>query len=171
MIAAVFGLFGLLSNMWNAVAPFFFEGIMSAMTGDLGGEVEEAVQVTVEITRAWRNWTVAIGLVGVLVSGMLFVGGVLLLMRRAASAQLLKYWAMVRMAMVLVAAYIGYLVQQQTFEAMNMQAQMADLPQGFLGAATMIGIGFTVAFGWALPVIMLVWFARPSIKDEVEGWM
>ena len=56
-----------------------------------------------EITRAWRSWTVGLGLIGALVSGLLFVGGILLLMRRAVSLQLLRVWALVRMVMVLVA--------------------------------------------------------------------
>jgi hypothetical protein len=173
VIALVFGAAGMLNNLIGALSPFLLEAFTSALAGEIGGEAEETVHMTMEITRAWRGWTVGLGLVGVVVSGLLLIGGIQLLMRRAASVQLLKTWAMVRMLMVVVAAGIGWRVQQQTFEALRgaMGAEMDQVPAGLLGATAMFGTVFSLLFGWALPLFFLFWFARQAIKDEVEGWM
>jgi len=173
IVAIVFGAAGFLGNLWATAAPFVMDQIMSSMTGEIGGEAEETFHATMEITRAWMSWAVGFGLVSVLVSGLLLVGGILLLMRRAASLQLLRTWAMVRMVMVVVGAVVGLRIQQQTFEMMRstMGAELDQIPAGFLGAAAMFGTVISLLFGWALPVFFLIWFARQAIKDEVEGWM
>jgi hypothetical protein len=33
-----------------------------------------------------------------------------------------------------------------------------------------VGSCFAIAFGWALPVFMLIWFSRSKIRSEVRGW-
>jgi len=173
VLALVFGLAGLLSNLLGAVVPIFLEGFVSSLTGELSGEAEETVRATMEVTRIWRSWTIGLGLIGALVSGLLFVGGILLLMQRAVSLQLLKVWALARMVMVVVAAFVGFRVQQQTFEALRstMGAEMDQIPAGFLGVTAMFGTVFSLLFGWALPVFFLIWFARQVVKDEIDGWM
>jgi len=173
IVAIVFGAAGFLGNLWATAAPFVMDQIMSSMTGQMGGEAEETFRATMEITRAWRSWSVVFGLAGVVVSGLLLVGGIQLLMRRAAALQLLRAWALVRMVMVVVGAYVAFRIQQQTFGALRstMGAEMDQVPAGLLGATAMFGTVFSLLFGWALPVFFLIWFARQAIKDEVAGWM
>jgi len=173
IIALVFGLAGFLSNMWGIATPFFLEGLMSSMAGELGGEAEETVRATWEITRAWSNWLIGFGLLAVVVSGLLLVGGIMLLRRRAAAVPLLKLWAGVRMVTAIVGAYVGLQIQRQTFAALEqtMGAEMDQVPAGLLGATATFGTIFSVLFGWALPVIVLIWFSRQAIKDEVNDWM
>jgi hypothetical protein len=173
IVALVFGVAGFLGNLWGTVATSVAEGLVSSMTGQLSGQEEEVVGVVFEITRSWRVWTIGVALIGALVSAMLLVGGILLLLRRAAAAPLLKLWAVARMVMVIVGGYVGLQVQRETMAAMHelMGAEMGQIPPGLVAATTAFGMMFGIVFGWALPVFVLVWFARQKIKDEVDGWM
>jgi len=172
IVAGVFGFMGFFSNMMGAISPLFMQGLMPSIAGEMSGEAEETVRATMEITRAWSTWSIGFGLVGVIVSGMLLVGGIMLLLRRATAVPLLKAWALARIVTAIVGAYIGLVIQRQVFDVLrsSMGAEMDQVPAGLLGAATTFGMIFGVAFGCALPVIVLVWFARQKIKDEVRGW-
>ncbi len=173
IVALVFGVAGFLGNLWGTVATSVAEGLVSSLTGELSGQEEDVVRVVFEITRSWRLWTVGVALIGALVSGLLLVGGILLLLRRAAAASLLKLWAVVRMVMVIVGGYVGLQVQREIMAAMHdlLGAEMDQIPQGLVAATTAFGMMFGIMFGWALPVFVLIWFARQKIKDEVDGWM
>jgi len=173
IIAGVFGLLGFFSNMLGAISPLIMRGLMPSIAGEMSGEAEETVRATMEITRTWSSWSIGFGLIGVIVSGMLLVGGIMLLMRRAAAVPLLKAWAVARIVTAIVGAYVGLVIQRQVFEALRstMGAEMNHVPAGLIGAATAFGTIYGVVFGCALPVIVLIWFARQKVKDEVDAWM
>lgn len=173
IIALIFGGFGLISNLFGAVSPFLFEGIMTSLAGNLPGEAQESMQASMEVARAWRTWSVGFALVSVLVSAMLLVGGILLMMRRASAAQLLKLWSVARIFTAVVGAYVAFRIQQATFAAMrgSIAEEMDQVPETFIAAFAMFSNVFSLLFGCALPVFMLIWFARQAIKDEVACWI
>jgi hypothetical protein len=173
LVAALFGLAGFLNNLLSVASPFFMEWFMRRLPGELSAEAEEGVRAATEIMGAFRGWTIGFGLVSAVVSALLLVGGIMLLFRRAAAARLLRSWAIVRMVMVALGAIVSWRIQQYTFAALNetLGAEMDQVPTGLIAVTTGVGMTFGIIFGWALPVIVLIWFARQKIKDEVDGWV
>ncbi len=75
------------------------------------------------------------------------------------------------MVVVVVNAIVGVLIQQEFLQ--EMQAQDPNLAvigttamQGFAA----VGVVFALLWGLALPVFMLIWFARRTIKEQVAQW-
>jgi hypothetical protein len=172
LVAALFGLAGFLNNLLSVASPFFMEWFLAGMPGELSGEAQEGIRAAREIMGAFRGWTVGFGLVSAVVSAVLLIGGIMLLLRRADAARLLRAWAIVRMIMVTFGAIVSWRIQQYTFATLHetLGAEMDQVPAGLIAVTTGFGMTVGIIFGWALPVIVLIWFARQKIKDEVEGW-
>ena len=107
---------------------------------------------------------------GLVIAVLLLMGGIGLVRRRRWGVTACLTWAVVKMVYVVANAFIGYLVNQAQFEAMQSDPNLQNLPMGFFPAMGAVGSCFGIAWGWILPIFMLIWLTRPGIRAEVREW-
>jgi hypothetical protein len=95
--------------------------------------------------------------VGAAVTALLLAGGVLLYKRRPASRTLLLTYSTLTIAQVLVGLVCIFLLDT------------SGLPTA-MQIPFWIGSVVSIPLGTAYPLFLIVWFFRPKIRDEVEGW-
>jgi hypothetical protein len=61
-------------------------------------------------------------------------------------------------------------MMRSQFAAMHSQPGVPAPPKGMMETMAVIGALFAMAWGSALPVFMLIWFSRPSIRRETADW-
>lgn len=165
IIALAFGVLGVLSNVLGAVGPFVSRALMAGSRG--------AQNEMFAVQEKYMLWTVVQCTVGALLSAFLGMGGVLLLRRRPASRGLLLIWAGLKAAFVVVATAGALMIQHEQLVAMQSSPSGVGNP-AFAGpmilAMAIFGGVFALAWGWALPAFILVWFNRATIDAEVKLW-
>ncbi|MEX0652743.1 MAG: hypothetical protein WD534_17245 [Phycisphaeraceae bacterium] len=166
IIAIIFGSLGALGALWGAAAPFLMEWLFDAM-----GLQQAEVQAQLEIMRSLLWWSVSFSLVSLLLALLLLMAGVQLIRRRRQAGALCWWWAVLKMALVVGGVALGYVAQQQQMELMTAQQQSHQQMAGAVSEAmALFNIAIGLAWGWALPVFMLIWFSRRSVKADVASW-
>lgn len=96
-------------------------------------------------------------------------GGIALLCRKRWSALNLRIWAVVKIIAGAVYAVIEVDVQMRTMNAV-LQSTASGPPMAMTVPMSIFGavIGFII--GAALPIFVLVWLARPSIRADCGKW-
>jgi hypothetical protein len=168
IIGIVVGGLGLMGGLWGAIAPFFLKFMASY--------VPETERATLDVAQRWRGWTIPLSLVSGAVAVALLLAGIALLRRRARARQMCLTWAVAKMLLVLFSTVVGYRIAQQTVELTAQQSTSAPgmtpvVARQFAEVGTMVGLGFGLVWGWALPVFLLIWFGRGRIRDEVARWV
>ncbi len=167
VISIVFGVLSGLSNAVQVISPLFME----AMQAGMPPEVRDQMRAQTAVTRQWFPVTISIA-AGQLALGILLLAcGVLILARRRSGPSLTIWWAVLKIVLVAVSAYVGRLVQADMTKAMQASGQFPGgwfgMTAGLFGA---VGIMMVLVTGWAWPVFVLVWFSRPTIRREVSLW-
>lgn len=168
-IAIVFGSGGILIGLWGAAAPLgmrLFEWAMAQ------SQPSAVVELQVDAMQAWLPWTVVSSLVAVAIAILLLLGGIRLTKRRCSSMRLLKFWAVMKIPVVVIVTIAGIFVEERQFEIMSQTSGGIPMPLGggFFDLMIVVGLVFGLAWGWALPVFLLIWLTRGKIKNEVAGW-
>lgn len=165
VIAVIFGSLGALGGcMGSVMMP-----LMPKLNEMLSEVVPKGRSTGLEAFDEVGPWLSALSLVSILIALLLLVGGIGLLRRRPRSAGVCRTWAVVKMLFVVVNAYVGMIVQVRNFEAMQADPNMPM----FSGFADIMGVMvfiFTLLWGWALPIFLLIWLARRSVRDEIATW-
>ncbi len=162
VIAIVLGAGGVLSNLVGAAMPFIIDLLGEAMSG-LG-------DATLEVAKEQMAWTVASSLLSVLVAAVLLAAGIGLVKRRAWSLRLARGWAVVRCVFVVIGAGMAYKMGEAQFEAMAGQSGLGSLPEWFVELLVPLAVVISLAWGWAFPVLILIWLGRAKIKAETGLW-
>lgn len=125
----------------------------------------------------WTFVTAVLNLVSLGVSVWLLVAGIRLLKRKVVSVRLHKGWAWTRIAVALVEAAVGGIVQAITVSSM-MQSMGASggagaPPPGM--APAVMGFGFlilivTLLFSLTYPIVVLGVLSRPWAQQEIGRW-
>jgi hypothetical protein len=162
IIAIVFGSIGILWSLYNASVPW----MMSSWTVYTPGTTTFDPLAAM---RHWAPWMSVVHGIGVPVAGMLLAGGIGLLLRRTWSATVLVAWAIVKIPVAVAVTFVSVCVQQEQMSG------MAGQPGGAVGVAFINGFAWffailTLAWYWALPVFMLIWFAHAVVRQGVESW-
>jgi hypothetical protein len=89
--------------------------------------------------------------------------------RRQAGARLMRRWAALKIAVALVSGAVGLGVGLGQVEAMR-AAGPGSMPAGVHPAMTLFSVVGGVLWLWALPVFVLIWLNRSTIRAEVAGW-
>ena len=84
--------------------------------------------------------------------------------RRARAINTLKIWAALRIPLVVASGALGLVTQNALSEVLD----APSVPFAEVMAATRAVFG--LLFGCALPVFVLVWFARERVKTEIRRW-
>ena len=168
-IAIVFGSGGILVGLWGAAAPLgmrLFEWAMEQ------SQPSAVVELQVDAMQAWLPWTVVSSLLATAIAMLLLLGGIRLTKRRRSSMRLLKFWAAMKIPVVVIVTVAGILAQERQFEIMSQSSGGIPTPfgGGFADLMMVMGLVFGLAWGWALPVFLLIWLTRGKIKNEVAGW-
>jgi hypothetical protein len=163
IIAIVLGTLGILGGCWASIAYPVMEVILRAAPKEAAAGLEFA--------REWRTWTLTLGVGSGILAVLLLIAGIGLCRRRRWAISMTWWWAILKMLFVLMSMAMAVTMQQAQFTAIGGQGGgPAALPPGFnmlMGAVT---AGFSLIWGWALPVFMIVWLSRGTIKREIAAW-
>ncbi len=166
VIAIVYGALATLSHGCGLMSSLMAEQWQRMMP-----QPEQAAEAQIDLTRRWLWFSVPNSLLLVALAVMLIVVGAGLARRRARAVVLAKVWAVVKMIVALGAAIFTYLVMQ---ESLGLQQEVdpnaTALPPGVVEVMAPLTAVLTLLWGWLLPIFLLIWFARPSIREEVSGW-
>ncbi len=107
-----------------------------------------------------------------LLSILLVIGGGGLTTRKYWSVGALKWWAILRIVLAFVSSIIGFVYIEKTIRDLNDQfaQQSITMPPTFTNSLMIMSIilGFLITLIW--PVFLLIWFARSSVRREIESW-
>ncbi len=159
IIAIVLGAGGILGGVWGAASPWLMSSLSWAM---LPGQAESL--------QAWLPWTVSSSLAAAAVAILLLLGGIKLVKRNPAAPGLLRVWAILKLPMAVCLTIVGIIVQREQFDVVQGSTTAMPMGSAFFDALTVFGVVVSVVWYGALPVFMLIWFARKKSKAEVAGW-
>ncbi|MGQ9651521.1 MAG: hypothetical protein ACUVXJ_15550 [Phycisphaerae bacterium] len=159
ILGIVLGSLGLLGGIWGAVAPFVMKTFFQNMAVDPNMSY---------FSEQWTQWTIISSGVSIAVAIVLIVAGAGMLKRTTWSPRVARIWAVIKMVVVVVNLVVAFQIQQSTMQTM---AQTG-------GPGTVIDVSFLtipaifvgLIWGWALPVFLLIWFSRASMKEQVSKW-
>ena len=155
IIYASLGLFGAFCGLaYPWILPWYVDVLRSFGTSEQ--EVQE-----IEASMPPVDWTVLTSVVGLALVILLFVGAVKLLRRQAPGARLCALWSWMIIPWTIIATVITLVFHFNT-----------PVPSGGPGQqiGTAILTVITAVLGLVLPVFMVIWFARPTIKSQVAQW-
>jgi len=158
ILAIVFGVLGILTG----VCTTFSAQILQAFFGMLPSTPEGQEAMAAVKESAWTNYI--FGPISVALAVMLLIAGIRLTRRLKSGVDLSVKWAIAKLAYALISGGIGVAQMMGTSHSDDEAVQAAAQTGGIIGGC--IGIVWVCA----LPVFMLIWFNRQSIKDEVAGW-
>ena len=161
-ISIIIGVLGALAGLWGAAAPF----VIHSFAGKLHNQTFPGM----ETADAWRVWTALLALVAVGLAVLLLVAGIGLVRRRRPAARTATVWAILRMVLVVVQAGVSYQLAQQQFAEMQRDPNLRAMAAGFSGIVGTFTVVAILLWGWALPLFLLIWFHRRTIKTEVSTW-
>lgn len=159
ILAIVLGSLGLLGGIWGAVSPLVMKTLFQNMAVDPDMPY---------FSEKWTQWTIMSSVVSGAVAVVLIVAGAGMLKRTAWSPRVARIWAVIKMVFVIVNVVLAFQIQQSTMET---TAQTGG-PRTVVNVSflTIPGIFVGLVWGWALPVFLLIWFGRASIKEQVSKW-
>jgi len=161
IIAIVFGALGSLSNAMSGVGMLAMSWA-TAMPGAGGAAVKSML--------AYRPWMMANAAAGAALALVLLIGGIGMSSRYRWSIPLLRIWALLKLLLVPAGAALSYIMGQAQLQAIQQDPTLASSPGaslGMMGAASSVGIVLSLAWGWALPIFMLVWLSRRRVRAAV----
>ncbi len=197
VVAIVFGVFGALSQSVKVIQTSFMMAMpMSEIyanstpkTGDPKQDkmMEEMMQGQAEMMKSIQDASpmlITVSSILALIAILLFVGGILLCMRKRIASPFLQTWAVLKIIVGGVGIWIGY---KMTGSMMGGYGQMMNSitssagpgASGVTDFGRVMGIFanvmFFLSFAWllALPVFFLVWFNREIVKEDMKngiGW-
>ena len=155
IIYASLGLFGTFCGL-----AFLFILLSYADWLESFGIPEQEVQ-EMQASMSPVSWTVPASVVGLALASLLFVGAVRLLRRQASGARLCALWSWIIIPWTIIATVITLVFHFNTPVPSSGPAQQ-------IGAAIVTVIGTVI--GLVLPVFMVIWFSRVTIKSQVAQW-
>lgn len=163
VIAIVLASLGILGACWGIAASLLLD---AAFPGSFLFGVGAPVT-----TAAWQVWLALSQAATGIVAGLLLAAGIGLVRRRRWGVRASCCWAILKMIVVVLWTAVSYGAQQAQFRQTALSNPgMPVPPTGLVTIAMLVGVGFTILWGWALPVFMLIWFSRGRIKNEVAEW-
>lgn len=158
IICIVLGAGGVFVNLFGLLSYT----VLSAKMG--------ALQPAPHVLEEMKVSGVLTSLLNVLVAVLLLVAGIGMAQRRRWSVALARVWAVVRILAVVVGMAFAMVLQTRQFAAMPAQvAGPFNMPK-FSNAVIVLGMVFGLLWGWALPVFVLIWLNRGTIRQQTEGW-
>jgi hypothetical protein len=163
VIAIVFGALGMLKGIWGLLTPLFLDAMADMMPSESAASFE--------VMEEWASYFTAMYTATILVGGVLLAAGIGLIKRRPWGVTAVWLWVFVRMVLAVGEAVLSSRAQHEQFTAMTRQdPTLQGMGSGFASQMAIFSFAITLLWGWALPVFMLIWFLRKTIKAEVAQW-
>jgi len=163
VIAIVLGALGAVGGLYGILAPWIVEEIASIMPS--------GTEDMLDAVRESAPWLVGASIITTGVAALLLAVGVGLVKRRRWAVGTCRAWAVLKMVWVLANTVVGYYVQQASLSAISERTPTAaQMSPEFVDAMVVVGLIIGVAWGWALPVFLLIWLGRGKIKAETSAW-
>jgi hypothetical protein len=169
VVCACMGMLDGLGALSGLLAPAFVGGVA----------MDEALTVatTAAITK-YRTEQIVSSLVGLGLALTVIVAGVKIFRRRRRGVLLGWIWAPGKLAFTVLAALLGHAIQTTQMAGMRealasrsgADARALALGTDIADAFGMLGIVLAVAWGWALPVVWMIWFRRAKVRAETRHW-
>ncbi len=160
VVCIVLGALGVLGGLWQAVAPL----LMEAMLGSLAQTPE--MKATIQVQKDHMVWLLLAALLGIAGAIMLLIGGAGLCMQRRWGHMMLKVYIPFRIVVVVLASVLTWVVTEATHKAMATSGTAPPLSSAVL----VVSLAFGLAWGWAMPVFLWIWFSRSKVKALVSAW-
>ena len=163
IISIIFGSFGLLCYGCNSAATIAQPWLAGMVPADQQPVTIQGMQLVLSLVSACGTFSLSL---------LLLMAGIYLTMRRHWSVWWLKLWAILRILFALFSMTIGFVYLEEIIQDLNDQfaQQSMSMPMTFTNSLMIMSIimGFLLALIW--PVFLLIWFARSSIRREIESW-
>ncbi len=164
MICMIMAGLGILNSIVQIASPL----MLSAMAS-----VNPQLDSTVKAMAANTPYSIALHAIGLLSAVLLLIGGLRLFARRRSSVPMILIWAWIRIPWM-----VGMLFVTQRLQAAQTQVVQNQQGSGITGAFTMTlipffnNIGLVFIAGWYLwlPILLLAWLLRPSIRAQTAAW-
>jgi hypothetical protein len=148
-------------------------GILSTIFGSLGllcacasipmnimnPAAQQALQ---QFPEWWRTYQIISGLFGFLMAVVLLSGGICLIRRRPAGLPLSVAYGVLG----LIGSVLNTIITVSGMAGFQMPGPMGGSMKSVMMVSPFVGL----IFGAGYPIFLLIWFARPSIRQEVRSW-
>lgn len=155
VISIILGVLGALGAVWGVVGMTVMSGFMQSAPPEVLAQLEQM-----------KGWTIAASILSFPVCLLLLATGIGLVSRRQWSITTAKIWAVLKMLLVVFSMGMTWQMQGASFRSNPAMAGGGNMVT-VIQAVSMI---FGLAWGWALPVFMLIWLSRTKIKTETAAW-
>jgi len=161
VIGIILGALGLLGGCCGVVYPFAWPAYVNFIKQQPNVPPEVIQQL--EASTPPLMWSVASGVIGLVLAVMLLLGSIKVMRRRIEGVSLCRIWAWIQIPWAIIAIVANIVIQAQ------MMAKLQNVPTG--GAVgPIIGGACGVIFGLGFPIFIVVWFSRKRVKDEIASW-
>lgn len=157
------GALSAVSNGWGVAAPLFADTMFGHFAPEEATEEFKAIA-------PYLRWTSLVSLVGGALSLALLAGGIGLLCRRAWAVRTLLLWAVLKCLHAPAPAVLGYLTQHAAMAQTGAGATPIPGAGGVMDAFLIFSAALGVAWGVALPIFVLVWLRRATVRADVATW-
>ncbi len=169
MVFIVFACLNLAGGVCGLMSPWFNQLAMQAAQNDASGAVY------LEVTKKWQAWTIALAIASMALASVMLAVGVGLRSRRGWSIRLGRAWAVFQIAFAIGQSVVNNAVISDTVQAVVRDMAKSPRPVPPVVATGMqfsskISLVLGVAWTMVLPVFLLVWLMRASIRAEVSTW-
>ncbi len=165
IICIVMGSLGALGGFCGVIGSFFQGYFANMMPAGQANVMTGMAQ--------YMPYMIASNVLNLALAVTLIIGGTGLTSRRRWGRPVLLHWSWLKMIAVIVGAVLGYYVQQAQLQAMLNDPNAASAPPQmgmFMQLGAGIGLAIGVVWGWILPIFVLIWLNRQTIRDEANSW-
>jgi hypothetical protein len=157
-------------------------GVLGGIWGVLGAAMMGWVPAVpgqptdfLESLKRFRPWLLLAHGCAIPVAILLLIAGIGIVQRRRWSMTLALLWCFAKVLLVVGTTFVTYLLQTAQFHALAVGRQgSAPLPSALsssiINASVIVGTVLSIAWGWALPIFLIVWLLRTPIRRETRGW-
>ncbi len=163
ILAIVFGILGALGGLCGALGAVAGE-YMQTFAGVNAEQMPAALNPKFVILSA------VVQIIGMGVAIILLVGAIKLTKRRAKSRTILLTWAAIKIVLVFASSFVGFFTIKHQFSAMPTQGGQSLFTAETVEMLAIGGTAIGVLWGIALPVFMLIWLCRVTIRAEIASW-
>lgn len=162
IVCIVFSLLGVLTGAWNA-----YTTLLNPSMSTMGFQTDAGKQAAQAVMQKYALITGPMAVVGVLLAGLLGVAGIVLIRRHRDAPGLVRFWAITK----IVVSVVGWGAAVMLFR--DLEPVMREHIQQGAGVAIGVQRVFAVVgFLWslALPVFLLLWLRRSSVRAQTRAW-
>jgi hypothetical protein len=172
-ISVVLGALGIAGNLCGVAGPLLAKPIhawMRSMMAQAPQAQIDQFDAQMAAQNKYMPWMVTLAGLSLFVSVVLLVAGIKLLKQWPEAVTWLRGWAVARLIFGMAGMILGFLTNAATAEATSAQGGPAAMGGAMGEILGLIGLVVTGLWAAAWPVFVLIWFARPKIREEVRTW-